>query len=226
MVNIKKNIQMYILFIILSISTELITDNINKIIPNDKYPIILEEKNKQYFTIITSNGLYYVNKKTKAIEDSKNLNSNFQPPLFICIDESNNYFLFENKNYYKITLNSEFKITYLNYLKTLSIEFQYSGYIKANKFSNLLSTKRFRVSIDENEIIIYGKKESNIYFYFILANTYYSVEISSLGSNISCKLIKDVKYICAYSQGTYLMKTLEPTATERRRTPRRPSTGT
>ena len=47
-VKIKKNIQMYILFIILSISTELITDNINKIISNDKYPIILDNKDKQY----------------------------------------------------------------------------------------------------------------------------------------------------------------------------------
>ena len=159
---------MYILFIILTISTELITDNINKIIPNDKYPIILDNKDKQYFTIITSNGLYYVNKKTKAIEDSKNLNSNFQPPLFICIDESNKYFLFTNKKYYEISLNSNFKIKNLNYNKTLSTDFQYSGFIKACQFTPYLSAKIFRrIKIEGNEIIIYGKKDSNIYFYFI-----------------------------------------------------------
>ena len=87
----------------------------------------------------------------------------YSPSLFVLIDESNNYFLFANNNYYSITVDSN-EITSFTYLKSLPKNCTYFGYFcetKTNADSN------------ENNIIIYGIKKSSVYFYDISEDKIY-----------------------------------------------------
>ena len=56
----------------------------------------------------------------------------YSPSLFVCIDESYNYFLFANNNYYSITVYSN-EITSFTYLKSLQNDCTYFGYFCEKK---------------------------------------------------------------------------------------------
>ena len=114
----------------------------------------------------------------------------YSPSLFVLIDESNNYFLFANNNYYSITAYSN-EITSFTYLKSLPKNCTYFGYFcetKTNADSN------------ENNIIIYGIKKSSIYFYDISDDKIFEINLDSNIENINCKFVKEKTYICAYNQ--------------------------
>ena len=53
-------------------------------------------------------------------------------------------------------------------------------------------------TIQNNEIVIYGKKEDNLYFKYIKENKSYTLEIDNIKDIISCKLIDSARYVCAY----------------------------
>ena len=122
------------------------------------------------------------------------------PAFFLCKDENDKYFLFMENNYYQI--NPEQKsneVGSLTLLKTLPFNANYNGFIREKKFDQSHIVENARSNINENEIIIYGKKGSKFYFYYIKESDY-EIAISTAGEKISCKLIESVWYICAHFQ--------------------------
>ena len=114
MANIIINYIKILLVIILpfSLSKEDIIENPKLIISNFKYPIIFNGNNN-YYNIITSGKIYTIEKLTGNkiyINDSDTYNS----PYFLCVDESDNYYLYSNKIYYNINLNYFFEIINMN----------------------------------------------------------------------------------------------------------------
>ena len=191
-------ILLYFLLCILLFSEKISSNNAYKIISDNKYPIILKNNNL-YYNIITSTKIFIIDKNSNSINETKEF-GDYNPMFFICVDESNNYFLLANYKYYKINLNSQFKIqSFTSKNISLPKNFEYSGYIQQNKFIEIYNTAGARCGVGKNEIIIYGKKGKYIYFYFINKEEGFFFEISNkLENNISCKLIEDVKYICSY----------------------------
>ena len=103
-------------------------------------------------------------------------------------------------------MNSQFKInSYSLYNIELPDNIAYSGYIKHYKFTKISDILGARCGVDKNEIIIYGTKGNKIYFHFANKKKgFYFGNFNRLRINISCKLIEDVKYICAYFEYSIL----------------------
>ena len=198
-------ITLYFLLNILLLSETMSDNKAIKIISDYKYPIILS-KNTRYYNIITSKKIFIVDKNSNNISIEKGFQS-YDPNFFICIDESNKYFLLAKNKYYNIELDySQFKInSYSSYNIKLSDNIAYSGYIKHYKFKQKSNIVGARCGVDKNEIIIYGTKDNKIYFHFVNKKEGFSFgNFNRLRINISCKLIEDVKYICAYFEGSKL----------------------
>ena len=192
----------FIFYVLIFFQKHLIRCDATMIISEKAYPIILY-LNTEYYNIITSNKIFIYG--INANIQREFYSQTYNPPVFVCIDETNNYFLFTKDKYYKIKFHSNFEIENMNEIKSLSKNAQYVGYITGNKFNEISSFSGSRCGVEKNEIIAYGKNGKNINFYFINKNQEYSVEIDNeLGNDISCKLIEDVKYICAYRIGNIL----------------------
>ena len=125
------------------------------------------------------------------------------PDFILCKDQSSHYFLFSDNNYYNINPdNSKNLLGTLSFSEQLSSEVHYLGFITENYYpdngvsygtnANIICT------ITKNEIIIYGKKGSSIYFYYIKEQKSYEVPIANIGDKISCKFIRGSRYVCAY----------------------------
>ena len=54
--------------------------------------------------------------------------------------------------------------------------------------------------VEVNEIIFYRKTDDKIYFYFLLENKHYYVLFGDIDEQVSCKLIQDAIYICAFTE--------------------------
>ena len=144
--------------------------------------------------------LYYEYKNLKILKDDEcieykdklyYLPSNF----YLCKDESSNYFLFANYDYYsKNPKEKNNKIESLGFIKSLPSDIKYNGFIreKEYKYENPLT------KIKKDEIIIYGKSQQKIYFIYIKENCYFSINIDKIGDIISCKYIRGSRYACAY----------------------------
>ena len=101
-----------VIVLLFSESEEDIIENPKLIISNFQYPIIFNGNNN-YYNIITSGKIYTIEKLTGNqiyINDSDTYNS----PYFLCVDESDNYFLYAKKIYYNINLNSFYEIININ----------------------------------------------------------------------------------------------------------------
>ena len=122
------------------------------------------------------------------------------PSIFLCLDQSNYTFLFAENNYYNKIPNicNDHSINSLSIMASLSNDIQYYGFIR-DKYYGYYSTDQNAMStIQNNEIVIYGKKEDNLYFKYIKENKSYTLEIGNITDIISCKLINSARYICAY----------------------------
>ena len=191
MANIIINYIKILLVIILpfSLSKEDIIENPKLIISNFKYPIIFNGNNN-YYNIITSGKIYTIEKLTGNqiyINNSDTYNS----PYFLCADESENYYLYSNKIYYNINLNSFFEIINMNKGTTFKFDSgtEYVGCIKQNEYD----------IINNQELIFYGEKSNRLYFYYIKKNFENgALSVKNFNKKISCKLIKHTNYICAH----------------------------
>ena len=122
------------------------------------------------------------------------------PSIFLCLDQSNYTFLFAENNYYNKIPNicNDHSINSLSIMASLSNDIQYYGFIR-DKYYGYYSTDQNAMStIQNNEIVIYGKKEDNLYFKYIKENKSYTLEIDNIKDIISCKLIDSARYVCAY----------------------------
>ena len=190
-------------FLLLLTNQQILNNPLNILYPELRNPIIFNSLNTSY-NIITSGTIFVFDRETSQFKFSLISNDfTYSSPYFICIDESNNYFLYANKNYYQVVLNTALEIENLDYIKTIDSTVKFCGYIKQFEFDKGNNFLDFRSDMDENEIIIYGKKEKKIYFYYVNKNKGFegNINIDKLGEQMSCKLVDSVRYICAYNSG-------------------------
>ena len=165
-------IQLFLQLTFLSLITnqQILNNPLNILYPELRNPIIFNSLNTSY-NIITSGTIFVFDRATSQFKFSFASNDfTYSSPYFICIDESNNYFLYANKNYYQVVLNTAFEIENLDYIKTIDSTVKFCGYIKQYGFGKGNNFLDFRSDIGENEIVIYGKKEKKIYFYYVNKN--------------------------------------------------------
>ena len=197
-------IQLYLhLTFLLLMTNQQIINNPFNIYSEFTNPIIFKASNTTY-NIITSGIIYVFDSTTSQFKFSRASDDYiFSSPYFLCIDESNKYFLYANKDYYQIDLNSALEIENLNKIKTINSNVNFYDYIKQFEFDRGNNVIEFRSNADKNEIILYGKKEKNIYFYYISKDKGFEAKINDnkLGEQMSCKLIDSVRYVCAYNIG-------------------------
>ena len=150
---------LFIINVILCDSNEQLIENPKIILPEDKNPIVFNG-NEQYYNIITSEKIYIIEKFTGNIIINNSVS--FSSPYFLCEDESNNHFLFSNKDYYNINLDSNFESIYLNKKLNIGVTANFAGCFKHFKYN-----KNSEPKVEEKEIIIYGKSGTSLYFYYI-----------------------------------------------------------
>ena len=116
--------------------------------------------------------------------------------LLLCIDESDTKFLLlENRLF---SFRGEGEHYSFTYVKNIYSDVKYTGYITFNQFT--LEDGVNLCEIEENEILLYGKKENNIDFYFIKEGNNYPINVDDIDENISCKLFYKALFICVFSQ--------------------------
>ena len=148
-------------------------------IPGEAQLTIIKDENR----IIYKNKSFYLN-----------------PNFILCKDESSNYFLFMENYYYKINPNNlinEVETLKLEKHEPLPYDIKYFGFIREKYFEQSSEVSNARSNINQDEIILYGKKGEDIYFYYI-KESYYSHQIDDDKNKISCKFVTNVCYICAY----------------------------
>jgi len=194
----------YILYITFSVVNGEITLNPSKVL--DKiyqidFTIIFENLSVK----VPTSGYYIKNYKQLVINqeyyDAKIEGKYylFSSNLFLCIDKSKKYFLLIGNNYYTVNvkIGSTIEINYLSLKISLPSNIQYYGYNAEIKFEEYIE-KIGRCGVSENELIIYGIKDRNIYFYYTLEKEGYQLTIDLI-EELSCKLLESDLYICAYS---------------------------
>ena len=202
--NFSIKIIIFLCFFFLNTKAEILNNPMSNPYSKLIYPIIFKANDTSY-NIISNGTIYTYDRLTSQLKfSSASDNFVYSPPYFLCIDESNNYFLFANYEYFKIYLDSNSEIQNFNKNKSINTDFSVFGYIKQKEFQNSYNNnhnKYSRYSRGKNEIIIYGKKGNNIFFYYIDKQEKYEVQINepNLGEQISCKLIENVRCICAYN---------------------------
>ena len=141
----------------------------------------------------------------KIIKDENNIiykNKSFylNPNIILCKDQSNNYFLFMENYYYKIkpnNANNEVENLELQKSEPLPHNAKYFGFIREKYFKQPFFFENARSNINQDEIILYGKKDRDIYFYYIKESDY-SYPIDDDKDKISCKFLTNLCFICAY----------------------------
>ena len=197
----------YLLFYFFSFFPFLNGQIINNPIKTDKvsnpidYIINFKAENNQ--VIITEGGTL------KTISMSNNINIVihdsylYSQPLFICVDESNNQYLFLDYKLFSFqTTEDQNVISNLILRNSLQPDIKFYGYIKGIESQGETPQKDAKCESLRNEIIIYGRRGQFIYFYFLSENKekVFSVNFIGIEGEISCKLVKDNVYICACTE--------------------------
>ena len=139
----------------------------------------------------------------------------FSQSLFIFSDESNNYYLFIEYNFFQLILSNENEIQSLSNKKTFPNNIQFMGYIKLFEHSGEMPQIGGKCKIPQNEIVLYGKTIQNIiYFYFISEDNQknpnvFTASFGMIEGTINCKLIKENVFICVcYEAPKFKLKIL------------------
>ena len=166
------------------------------LLTNHGNPILLQDGS--YYFIYTSGEVVIINKSTSQITTSP-FGTYAAPYLFI-IDESNNYYVYGSNAMYKVIIPN----SYTTVTKP-SIDFPTSsifvGYLKETQYTtsyiNLFSCLS---SVEQDEIIIYGKKGSaKLVFSFLkksVAYTFSFTTFSELEDKMACRVVSNSQYVC------------------------------
>ena len=204
MEKLKLSKTLFIMFLLInSIKEEIINNPIK--ISDHPNPIILHTQTQYY--IYTSGECIITNRENGEIE-SKNTFGSYSKPFVLCRDESGNFFIYAKNLYYQI-------ISCTYYIKTLpSINYpnnqNFIGYIQESEYTPTtleLILPNHKCKIEQNEVIIYGKKDSN-YIMFSFITRKYSGSFSvytGIEDHISCKSLENSEYLCAviYNEMAY-----------------------
>ena len=144
---------LFFIIFLFSNSEENIIENPKLIISKIHNPIIFNGKN-EYYNIITPGKIYTMEKLTRQKISEKDSDF-YTSPYFLCIDETNNYFLYANKEYYNITLNSNLQIINLNKGQPITTDsnIEFIGCLKESQYND----QGNNINIEKNEIINYEK---------------------------------------------------------------------
>ena len=126
----------------------------------------------------------------------------FFQPLFVFVNEANNYNLFLGDGYYYFTISSENEIDSHQSKTSLSpdiLDIQFTDYIMLKLKTGYFKEIDKMCKIQPNEIIIYGKTGQNIYCYFIQYKKGFNIDFGEVDDQISCKAIKYGTFACAFS---------------------------
>ena len=191
------NIYLKIFFIIFYLfyeSEEQLLENPKIIVSNAQYPAVFDG-NDQYYHVITSEKIYIIQKLTGNKIFMKN-SIPYSSPYFHCEDETNNHFLFSDQDYYKIDLDSDFENIQLNKIHTFNNDIQINGCFKHIPYNGGQSND---LKIEEGEVLLYGIKGKNIFFYYNKKQKEYDNQtVIYLGNEISCRLINTIEYFCFF----------------------------
>ena len=126
-------------------------------------------------------------------------------PLFICQNEGGSLFAFLGDRYFQFQFNSDNEVkesTIMNQ-KSLPSEItniQFTDYIIASFYSGQGLFRNRMASTTSQEIIFYGKEGENVYFYYKNNEKFYIIQFGVIDDHVSCQLLKEAIYVCAYSQ--------------------------
>ena len=115
----------------------------------------------------------------------------FSQPLFLCNTKSNTSFILVKDKYYEVNLSKEGVIEKVLLKKNLRKDIKFLGYmisyeLNRHKKGNL------------EKIIFYGKSDSNLVFYSLNNDEYYSIKIENINEQISCKFFLGSDYTCVF----------------------------
>ena len=183
----------------------------NEQIINNPFYSFNESNIVNYTIILESNG---VKKEVDNIDISidKNLEKFFYDSyiyiknFFICIEQSNKkYFLFRN-NYYSI-IEKDDKYLFI-FDKIISTNNIYINYIRGKNTKSTGKGKNENGVTMQFDILLYGKKDEELCFNIISLKFTDCITLGNFDEHISCKLLKTILYICAYSDDGKIKLTL------------------
>ena len=157
-------------------------------------PIIIPLQNQYY--ILTSGESIVVDKQTGEIQSRADF-ATYSKPYVFCIDESNQIFIYSQKNLYQLLEGPSYRSISINTRLDYPTSNSYVDYIKETKHDVSDGIIKGKCKIQQNEIVIYGKRGAYLTFTYILAQDSSSISISSdMEDTISCKKTADSEFLC------------------------------
>ena len=108
----------------------------------------------------------------------------YSQDFFTCTNHLNdNFLLIEKKSYFMARNNEEY---FFELKQEVLSDYKYIGYMR-------------KKNTDAALIILYGKKEDNLYFMLLPSKKIQFISFGNFDGYFSCKYIQDILYFCAYS---------------------------
>ena len=173
-----------------------IFDNPYSISTNVANPIKVKENG--YYYILTSGKSFVLDSTGKIIVT--NTFEAYSSPYTWINDESNNNYIFAKDKYIQVTFNKE-TISYKVIEKPTKDGMEYPDsnlHIGSMAETSTGAPDDCLCPIEENEVIIYGKKGTNyLVFTFLKKKVSYKFEINGIEDKIDCKILQTRDYLCA-----------------------------
>ena len=148
---------------------------------NNKYPLLLNTNDDNYFYVIFSGKNLQIEKESGKIINTMN-NVIYSSDFIHIFDNNNNNYLYYSNKYYLIT-----------YPTIAFEEFAVNSRLKSGNYQ-LINVG----SIPQNDgFIIYGYYTNHLFFLSNSQEYISSIEINDISDKISCKFISGEDYICA-----------------------------
>ena len=196
------NIPIFILYFYFCIFKMVQSDIINNPIQTD----IKHNALNYYISFELYNTEILNSKEIKIMKENNSLkiggkSITFSPNLLICIDESNNKYLFTENIFYRIVISSNNIISFSSIRSIPNLNnYTVFGYIKEKKYDDNSRLEGDKCSINKNEIILYGIKNNYLYFYYIEENKGNEIQFDYKINTISCRLLESAFYLCVLDQ--------------------------
>jgi len=129
-------------------------------------------------------------------------------PTFVFLNEGgfNNMFLGDRYfkfDFYEDEIKANSIINPGNLPSDIS-NIKFTDYIMHIEYRGTTKQKDNMCKIDSNENIFYRKDGQNLYFYYKYMGKSFSVNFGDIDEQVSCKVIKEALYVCAFSQNSQI----------------------
>ena len=168
-------------------------------------PILISE-NENPIYIKSTSGAFYIYTSGELItikstgEVTKKTFPQYNFPFIWISDEGSNYYIYSSNAMYKVRLGNSYSV-FTKPSITYTDSTKFVGYMREKKYTGN-SMMNCICPVEAEEIIIYGRyRQKYIVFSFIKKSVSYTSLISSSSSmedKISCKMIENGQYLCAF----------------------------